>query len=496
MPSPGHASADAPGRGSGAFLVACSAIGIALVALCAWLAREEYFFGDDFLFLRQAQLPRDWVHVFFPLGQRAWWSYRPLSIEVYFSALHAVAGIDAFPYLLASLAAHFGAGVVVFRLAGRLALDRRVAIVAGLLSVALYPALNAELFWASTFQTVSGTFFYALAVALFVGYLQSGLRRWQLAACAAMVAALLANELAMTLPGPIVLVALVLGRGGPGERVRAALHTTAPVLAILVIYLPFRYLLLGPSVFPTPVMNLPRLGWHVPRNVLVFLDMLLAQSVALEAVVAALVAAGWIAAARTGAHALSTLAQRVVLFGGWLLCTMVPYLGTYFVHHRAAIVMQAPFALLLCAHLDPIARAATSLRARRLVEAGLVALLLATIPYRALLEQARSPRGAVNRDLLALVGRGAPDLPAGGCVRIHARPGDVWTPSEVFALGFRTTGVLAVSYPGRHLELPAAGGGQPAWRDDCAALFDVEVLHGPAGSRPSFVLRPLARDRS
>ncbi len=490
MPRATRSSAPEPDGGSRSFVVACAVLFAALAVTYVVLARDEHFFGDDFLFLRRAQLPRDWLQVFVPLGQRAWWSYRPLSIEVYFSLLYAVAGLEAFAYLLVSLALHLLSGVLVYLLGVRLDLDRRAALFAGVLSVAMYPALAGDLFWVSTFQTVCGSFFYLLTLLLFVAWRVWGGGARLAAACVAMVLALLSNELAMTLPGPAVLLAFYFTGGALPARLRAALRAAAPLIAILAAYLPFRYLVIGPSVFPTPALNVPHLGWHVLRNVVVFLGMLSKESALLQAALVALVLGGWVAVVLAGRDAQAFLGRRVLVLGGWLLATMVPFVGAFFVPPRAAIVMQAPFCLLLAAHLDPLLRAARAPAARRLAEAGTFALLLLAIPWAALREQAAAPRGAVNRELLAILER-SPRLGEGACVRLLPRPGDTWSTGDLYALRFRAGGLLSVAHPGVHLELPPDPGAPAAWREDCTARLDVELLHGPPASWPTFRLRPL-----
>jgi len=492
-PRPEARPGDGAHQGSRLFWTACALLGAALVVVYVRLAQAEHFFGDDFLFLRRAQLLRDWLHVLVPLGQRAWWTYRPLSIEVYFSTFYAIAGLDALPYLLATLVLHFACGALVWVIAVVLGIDRRAALVGGLLSVALYPALAGDLFWVSTFQTVCGTFFYLLALALFAGSLAGGRRSLAVASWAAMVLALLSNELAVTLPGPAVLLAFHFAAGGLRTRLRAALVAAAPLIAILCVYLPFRYLLIGPSVYPTPALNLPHLGWHVPWNVVVFLRMLTGQSAAVQAAVALLVVAGWAAAARAGGAAVAALAARALVAGGWLLATMVPFVGAFFVPPRAAIVMQAPFCVLLAAHLDPLLRVARTPAARVAVEAGALGLLLLAIPYAALREQADAPRGALNATLLEILREETPPLPPGACVRLLPPPDETFTAGDLYALRFRTGGLLAVAHPDLHLELPPDPGVAPAWRADCTDRLDLELRHGAPASRPTFVLRRLGR---
>ena len=497
MPPDSPTGAAVAPRASRTFVAACLVLGALLVALCVWLAQREYFFADDLIFLRRAQFPRDWLEVFVSFSPRGWWSYRPLSIEVFFSTLYAVAGLDPFPYLLASVLVHFATGLLVYRLAVQLELERRVALIASLLSVSMYPSLNGELFWTSAFQTVSGCFLYLLTATLFVDYLTHGRRRDQVAASAAMILGLLCNELSMTLPGPLVLLAWYFGTDGAGPRLRGALLASAPMVVILAVYLPFRYLLIGASFLPTPVLNLPHLGWHVFTNVLVFLRMLSKLSGTMQVVVLAIVAAGWLFAARTRAGAALTLARRCVLLGGWLLCVMAPFLGCYFLYHRCAIALEAPFCLLLAAHLDPIVRAAaTTLRTSRLVEVAMIGLLVAAFPYEVTGDQVRMPQGKVNRDLLEILDREAAGLPTGTCVRLRTRPGDSWTAHDILVLRVRTTAILAVYHPGRHLELPAAPGQPQIWRQDCVGVLEIEVLHGVEGSRSTFELRRVGQAAS
>src|SRR4030095_1305946 len=116
--------------------------------------------------------------------------------------------------------------------------------------------------------------------------------------------------------------------------------------------------------------------------------------------------------------------------------------------------MAPPCCLLLAAHLDPLVRAATTVPARRFAEAGLVALIVVAFPYAVVREQARAPRGAVNRQLLELIAQEAPQLPPGGCVRIQTLPGDTLHATDIFALGFRISGVLTVARPATRPELP------------------------------------------
>lgn len=488
MQTPGPTAAAGSTGASRVFLVTCAVIAAGLFALYVWLARQEFFFGDDLYFLRKTQQPRDWAEVFVSFRPRGWWSYRPLSIEVFFSSLYAIAGLDPFPYLLVSVLVHMACGYLVYRLALQLVMDRRVALFAGLLKIAMYPSLNGELFWISAFQTVLGTFFYLLTATLFLDYLTHGRRRDQVAASVAMFLGLLSNELTMTLPGPLVLLAFFHGGGSFVARVTGAFRASAPMVVLLGLYLPFRYVLLWPTFLDTPGLNVPHLGWHIVWNVRTFLRILTKHSGMLQVALLATVALGWLCAARAGIESVRTLGLRFLLLGGWLVCAMVPFLGAFFQHHRAAIVLEAPFCLLLAAHLDPIVRAASTVRLSRLVEAGMVALLVIAFPYQATADQALLPRGQVNRDLLAILAR-EPAFPPGACARLRPRDDESAKTLDHFSLRFNTSSVLLVFYPERHLELPARPGNPQIWRQKCTAIVEIEVAPGEPGRRSSFVLQ-------
>lgn len=474
-------------RPSRVYLYTCAVVGLALAAVYVGLASREWFFGEDFYFLRAAEGPRDWWSVFLPLEERSWWSYRPLTIEVYYSTLRALFGVKAFPFLLTSIAAQLGAGLLVFRLARQLCFDPRVGMMVALLSVALYPSLSGELFWTSAFQTVGVKFFYLLTLTVFVDFLVRGGRLRLASSVGLMLLTLLSGEVGMTLPGPLALLALYFEGGPLRARVGSAFRAVAPHVLLLGLYLPFRYLWLGPSVLPMPAAYEPHLGIHNLRHVGGFLWYLAGARALRFGAVSAVVALGWIVAARAGAGEIRRLAKRTGLLFGFLFATMVPFLGMWFVHHRAAIIMEAPFCLLLGAHLDTVARA-TPRSDSRILEAGLVLLLLAMIPYGALLLQARVPRGVVGWEIATIVDEHQEQIPDRACVDVVPRPEDAWRDGDLNALRFRAHGVLDVTRPGARLRLPNPA--KPRRRMRCRHQFVIEVLPGPPEVRPTFRLRP------
>jgi hypothetical protein len=209
----------ATGRRIAGFELGAGAIAIALAALCLGVAWQQWFAADDFAYLAQARggflhLPWTLAEVFCPSRPGFNWAYRPLSLELFFFLAHAAFGLHAFGYLAVSLACHFGAGVLVFLLARRLALRREAAIFAALLAVSRAPSLI-EVNWICTFSYVLSKLWMLAAVLLALGATrrERALPRLALflAAAGATGLALLSQELAVVTPA-IVAAALLVER--------------------------------------------------------------------------------------------------------------------------------------------------------------------------------------------------------------------------------------------------------------------------------------------
>lgn len=462
---------------SRSFLFACAVIGAAIVAIYVSVASREWFFGDDFIFLRLAQAERDWWQVFFPLVKRSWWSYRPITIDVYFTGFFAAVGFRPLTYLLASLAVHFATGALVYRLAVQLGFDRRVALVSGLLSVSMYSSAQ-DVFWASAFQHVGARFFYLLAVSLFLDFRRRRRLPYQLGSCAAMLATLMCNELGVTLAGILVLLTLADSQGGLLVRVSRALLDPAPQIAMLAVYVPFRWVWMAPAALPMNDLYLPAFGWHILRNVVGYLYILVHEHPAHLVAALVLIASAWAAVRQSRVDA-RQLGTHTLLLGAWLLAVMVPFVGTAFAHPpRWAMIMEAPFCLLIGAHLD-VLWSRWGARHPRVFEAALLCLVLVALPAATLQERAREPLGAINRDLVAMLEEHHPKLPVGGCVSLRVQPSDQWKPNELWEAHYLTWGLLGALHPDRrlHLEIPKQLTAKKGTARNCVTI---ELLPGPA----------------
>lgn len=435
------------------FLYCGLAIIAATFAASIWVASKEWFWGDDFIFLTQAQQSRDWWQVFFPLEPRLWWSYRPLTIDVFFAAGFALVGMRALPFFLVILLVHFATAALLYRIALQLGFERRIAFFTGCLLVLMYPTLH-EIFWVSAFQPVAAIFFYLLAVTVFLRYLERGNPGWLFASLGAQVLTLMSNELGVTLPGVLGILSLAYGSGGTRSRLAATVRRVWPHALVMVAYMVCRFIVFAPPKMSAPAFYYkPRIGFHIFRNLGSYVGFLAHEEWFYGAVVAALLLLGWAAVlGDSKTRARRSLLVRTAVTVGWMLAAAVPFAGMWFAQQRMAMVQEAPFCLLLGAHLDAVWSKWGVWRPRAM-EWSMVALLIAAVPYATLWERAHEPRGAIGRQILHLMHTHYPNPKPGTCVALRAKPGTEWKLRDLFAVKFSTSGLLAAAYPNQGLQL-------------------------------------------
>lgn len=435
------------------FYLPALAVVAAAAAISVWVASQEWFYGDDFIFLRLAQMPRDWWQIFVPIEPRLWWSYRPLTIEVFFSTVFALFGMDAFPYLLVVVAFHFASGVVLYRIALQLGFTRRLAFFAGCLLVLMYPSLH-EMFWASALQPIAAVFFYLLSITCFLSYQSGAGRRWLFASLGSQILLALSNELGVTLPGVLGALAIAEGRGSLRARLGEAVRLVWPHALLLAAYLVFRFALLAPSRMSAPAFYYePHVGLHMLRNLGSYFFLLVHEQWLHGAGALLVVALGWAAALTDSRRqSLASLRRRSVLTLAWMILAMTPYIGIWYAQHRMVLVIEAPFCLLVAAHLEAI-WARWGRRQPQLLEGALVILLAVAVPYQTLWNRGQKPLGELNRQIVQLMRDYYPDPPRGTCVALQAEDAERWKAGDLFAVWFVTSGLLSAVYPERGVEL-------------------------------------------
>lgn len=186
--------------------------------LLFWPALSVGLLSDDFVLLERAEGPR-W------LSWMAQWHFRPLPLWL-FGVVDRAWKDPAGPLHWMNMALHATNAYLVSRLAARLGLHRRSALLAGGLFLA-YPAAVEAVVWCSGVQDVLMTT-AALAFVLAVG------AEWPFGARAAVCAASLAvgfltKETAVVFP--CLAVAAFAGRGGADSRKRLGLMVGGGVLA-------------------------------------------------------------------------------------------------------------------------------------------------------------------------------------------------------------------------------------------------------------------------
>ncbi len=477
-------------RPSRTFICASTGVATLIVAWCVFAASRAWFVADDFWFLTFASQPKNWLHVLVPLGPRLWWSYRPLTTDVFFSLCFQLFAYDPFGYLAVSLLMHFLTGLVVYRLARQFGFETRVAVLTALLSVSRYPSLT-EGFWISVCQYTVTLFFYALSLSLFIDYARSTRIGFQVASCIALILTLLSNELGATLAAVMALTSFHLEdfSFSPNRLIRA-LRRTVPQVTITVAYVLFRTQVIGPAHTP-PVYHWVA-GWHMLVKYfwgLVFVFGI-ERAWLLEGLVPVGAALLAITASREPRDALvkPLLAVSVVSIG-WIVVGMLPYVGMPFAHPRFAISIELPVCLLCGACLNVFSRV-YSTKHQAVVEGVLAAVLVLSLPYRATWDQVAHPKGEPVKRLVWLIRQQAARLPKGATVVVLYGSNGLSSAVETQDFRARVFGgaVLPAFYADKELKLYLLDVSQPPPKDlKCPPCLFLDL-------KPGQVLEPAARD--
>jgi len=433
---------------SRAFWLGAGLAALVITSLSFWVASREWFQQDDFAFLAYVQItdPWSWLRVFLPFEERFWPFYRPLSMETFFWVGHRLFGLEAFGYFAVSLGLHFLSAGLVYRLARQLGFDTRVALATALLAVSRHGSLS-EIYYGSVFMYVGEVFFSLVSISFFLDYLRRGRAAAQLASCLGLVLALLCNEVAVATPALLVWVALGAGqatiRGGGGLRLLRAL---LPQGVLSVLYLVFRFHWIAPAV--SPEMYAPHLGAHVSLNYVRILFFVFGDAkllfVALALVTALLIAV----MARWDARLHGGPLRVAAACAAWIATVLAPFALLPFAQPSWAMPLAVPVCLLLGALLEAFRRSYASGRAWAL-EAGLLALVLASFPYGTLLARAADPVGAYPRRIVEWVDAQEPPLPSRAVlVLLYGAPGlaNAAEAGRFRYLSYRG-GVLNAAYP-------------------------------------------------
>lgn len=212
-------------------------IALILAAAALWLPglRGASFLSDDFVQIA------DWGP--FPVGQ--WFSaeymgyYRPLT-ALLFRMDYLLWGVEPFGYYLTDLLLHAGCAVAVWQLAGLLFPTQERL---GLWAALLFLFLPSQIFGVLCVAARTGTLcalFYIISITLYLRG-RSGSAGYELLSLLAFLLALMAKELAISLPFLILAWEGMLSK----FEIRRWLRVCLPYFALLAGYVLFRYLLFG-----------------------------------------------------------------------------------------------------------------------------------------------------------------------------------------------------------------------------------------------------------
>lgn len=223
----------------------------ALIA-CAVLASVGYapvlgswFLADDFSIISKISLPgggTDWGRVLNDfqgswMGNKRGWFYRPVS-TLLFALDYSLYGTAPLGYHLTNLALHIGCSFFVYLTALELVEgDRKYefAFASGAI-FALHPIHPEAVTWISGRMDVASGMFYFLSLFLFLRWLRTGRRVYLVFALASFALSLMSKEMALALPGVLLLCALLVRKWFV-----AAVVSVVPFGLVLGGYLLFRF---------------------------------------------------------------------------------------------------------------------------------------------------------------------------------------------------------------------------------------------------------------
>jgi hypothetical protein len=219
--------------------VLAASAAIVLAALAFWHGcLDDFFAQDDFLFLewtaaleRGGGLPVSALLRPGPVDN----TYRPLSTILFFPAMHAVFGQDAFPFHLASVILHLASCLLLYAAAASLWGDRTLALV-GALFFLTRSAFYVTVYWVSCVQELLACLFGLLYVLAWIHHARKP-SAWRLGgACLAYVLAAASKESALSLVACAPLLWFAATRGEARGSRRAGLASLLPLVAAGALY--------------------------------------------------------------------------------------------------------------------------------------------------------------------------------------------------------------------------------------------------------------------
>lgn len=239
-----------------------AALAVAIASVLAYARTLSYeFVWDDVLLVARSQRLREWSSLPAVLGSHFWAEvhegshyYRPLVSLSFFLDLQ-IWGLNPLGFHLTNLLAHLATALAVLALARRLGAPLPAASLAGL-AFALHPIHTESVTFISGRTDVLATLLCLLGLLGYARWREDG-KAWPLAgSLGAFFLALMAKEVAVTLPVILVLYDWLVARHGPGAplgtEMRRMVLRVSPYAAVIAVYLAARMVSLGALVESDP----------------------------------------------------------------------------------------------------------------------------------------------------------------------------------------------------------------------------------------------------
>jgi hypothetical protein len=456
----------APASRRGLALALGAAGATAALALAVyWPSLSDFFFLDDFIWLKAAathslvDFYRRELSFSTPLDPFDYPTpyIRPL-VDGYFWATWRLFGFDPWAYHAANVAMHVAVSLAVAVLAWQLAGSRLTGFAAGAL-FAVLPTYDFAVSWVSEATDIICAFFYVASVALFIAFLRArtGRRSLYAASLVAFTLALLAKEPAVTLVAVVTPAALLETREVTRQSLKRNAAEVLPFAALAAAF----YLLVYRHEYATVSEGgLYRIDVRVFGHYWDYLRWLTfpfapGSHDSLRAATAAAFVAGGVLAMARGERAIA------LAFVWTLVCLLPLSFVVNGIDRRYAYLASAPFALFLALSAQALAQALISdRRLAAMAAAAVVAVALVPLAAEARQRQEFAHRqAAIYRQVYGLAEVCGPLNPGDRIVLIDAPVFDFEGINTQVTVSWRYDHVRVEMVSSGQTALPSSGPG-------------------------------------
>lgn len=208
-----------------------------MTAALFWVAFNQYFVGDDYYWIYNAEYAMNhasgWIYAFFRMNYSGF--YRPITQNVFFFAMYNLFGMHPYPYHLVSFVVYLGTGFLIYKTINHI-VGNNLPSLAGSAFYLFSDVNYAGLSWLSAFSQIGSSFLYVATIYSYI------INRKRLSYFL-YIACLMSGEITSTIPAAAALYEIVINR----SYVFYAIKKSIILWYIFIFYMLLRFFAIGIS---------------------------------------------------------------------------------------------------------------------------------------------------------------------------------------------------------------------------------------------------------